>query len=195
MEMRLSEKHIQLVQRNGNLFVRSTQTTSFPSSIATFSTPVQYGVSRVGKPDTLIRLQHNLSIENYTLALSGTVTGMSCDPQNWLINKATVSRDTTLGYVAPPPIDPNPAALFNLEGYSKITAGPNPVRSSLFISNPAHSSGLILLRDLQGKLLLTQNLDSVNELNFAAYAGGVYLISITDENGQERWTQKVIKKD
>lgn len=182
-------------QRNGNLFVRSTQTTSFPSSIATFSTPVQYGVSRVGKPDTLIRLQHNLSIENYTLALSGTVTGMSCDPQNWLINKSTVSRDTTLGYVAPPPIDPNPAALFNLEGYSKITAGPNPVRSSLFISNPAHSSGLILLRDLQGKLLLTQNLDSVNELNFAAYAGGVYLIIITDENGQERWTQKVIKKD
>lgn len=186
--------NVRFHQRNGNLLLRSSQSTSFPSSVAVFTTPVQYSVSRLGKPDTLIRLPHAIAVENYTLAMTGTITGVVCDPQNWLINKSTVSRDTTLGYVAPPPVDPNPAGLAVNENFTTISIGPNPVKQLLRISNPANLSGSLYLYDLQGRLLKEQKLSSDCELDLENCAAGVYLLQIKDDSGKERWTQKVIRK-
>lgn len=182
-------------QRNGTFLLKSTQTTSFPSSVPIFITPLEYGISRIGLPDTIVRLQHNLPIENYSLALTGTVTAVSCDPRNWVINKSTVSRDTSLGYVAPPPVDPNPVGLLNTERFRTISAGPNPFKATLQISNPSQANGRLELRDLQGKVVAEQELTSQNELQTGGLAVGVYVLSIFDEQGTERLTQKVLKKD
>jgi len=181
-------------QRNGNLLLRSTQSTSFPSSIAVFNTPLEYGVSRMGMQDTLIRLQHSIPIENYTIALNGTVTGVSCDPRNWLINKSTVQRDTTLGYVAPPPVDPNPAGISAIQAVAALSAGPNPAKQFVIISNPGRLSGTALLRDLNGKLISEQVLTEQTEISLEAVSAGLCLLSVRDESGVERWSQKVLKK-
>ena len=55
--------------------MKSTQTQSMPSSVPLFKTPVDYRISRTGMTDTILRLQHNVGVENYTLSLNGTVTG------------------------------------------------------------------------------------------------------------------------
>ena len=43
-------------------------------------------------------------LETYSINLTGTVTSISCDPNNWIINKTVgPTRDATLGIAPPTP--------------------------------------------------------------------------------------------
>ena len=179
-------------QRNGNFLLKSTQSTSAPSSIPLFTTPIEYAVSRLGKVDTIIRLNHAQTIENYTLAMNGQVTGVTCDPKNWLINKSTVARDTMLGYVPAPP--PSTVGFTEAEKIANISAGPNPVKSIYTLTNPQKFEGQVFVYDQNGKLVLQQNLGSYNEISFENLASGIYTVSLRDNFNTERWTQKVLHK-
>lgn len=178
-------------QRNGNFLLKSTQSTSAPSSIPLFTTSIEYAVSRLGKVDTIIRLNHGQAIENYTIAMNGQVTGVTVDPKNWLINKSTVARDTSLGYVAPPP---STVGMFEAETIASISSGPNPVKSIYTLTNPQKFVGQIYVYDQSGKLVLKQPLHAYNEIDFENLANGIYIISLRDNSDTEQWSQKVIHK-
>jgi aminopeptidase N len=182
-------------QRNNNTFyLKSSQSTSMPSSVPVFIIPVEYAIKRIGKPDTIVRLPHTVAVENYTIPLTGTVTGVSVDPNNWIINAASVSRDTSLGYVAPPPVDPNPVGLQESTNWTQIAAGPNPVKQVYTIEVPSGLVGTVQVMDLHGKLVLQQSVGVHTELNLEHLPEGVYLVSIRDQSNQERWSTKVMKK-
>jgi hypothetical protein len=62
-----------------------------------FITPVDYKIRRTALPDTIVRLTISQNIQYYTLPLTGTVTNIFVDPDNWILNKLdSVAKDVSL---------------------------------------------------------------------------------------------------
>ena len=170
-------------------FIKSDQTTSMPFVTPIFKTPMQYKISRSGKPDTTIRVNHNQPSHTYTLALTGTVTGVSCDPNNWIINKTIgPARDATLGIT--PVVDPN--GITAITGTAEITIGPNPVRSTLLINNTGNLPGKVCVYDLAGKMIVEKPLSGTVLIDLTTIAPAVYVVKVYDSGGNEVRSQKII---
>jgi aminopeptidase N len=173
--------------------IKNTQTVSFPSATSIFITPLEYRISRSGYADTTIRLLHTNSVEIYTISLSGSVTAISVDPKNWIINKTVgPTRDATLGVtVVDPPIDTT--GLDEAASFSEIKIGPNPTKGTVLISNLGEAKGTIRIFDLSGKQLIEKTLLTDASIDLGSFASGIYLIKIYDEKKEERISQKLIK--
>ena len=73
--------------QNGNELIFSlNQTTSAPSSISLFTTPVNITVERQTLPDTIIRLAVDQNTEYFVGDVAGTITGLKIDEANWIVN-------------------------------------------------------------------------------------------------------------
>lgn len=171
---------------SGNSFIlKSTQTTSFASSIPLFITPMEYKITRTGYPDTTVRVMHSNAIETYTYNLLGTVTGVICDPNNWVINK-----------VIGPTFDASLGMKENQNLSSTIKIGPNPTKGVLTITNEQLIEGKAQLFDVNGKLLLEKNLEAKINFDLTNYSNGIYFIKLFDQNGNENenFSQKIIKE-
>jgi aminopeptidase N len=163
--------------------IKSTQTTSFPSSVPLFITPMEYKLTRAGFPDTTIRVMHSNAIETYTINLLGTVTSVVCDPNNWVINKVTgPTFDSSLGF------NEIGALVYD------IKIGPNPTKGVFAINSSQAIEGKVKIVDISGKILLDKKLESETTIDISAYANGIYLVKITDLNGNEKYSQKIIKE-
>jgi len=163
--------------------IKCTQTTSFPSSVPLFITPMEYKLTRTGFPDTTVRVMHSNAVENYTFSLLGTVTGVVCDPNNWVINKVIgPTFDSSLGF------DELGASVYD------IKIGPNPTKEIVAINTTQSFEGRVIVLDINGKQLIDKKLGSETTLDISAYANGIYLVKITDANGIEKYSQKIIKE-
>ena len=163
--------------------IKSTQTTSFPSSVPLFITPMEYKLTRTGFPDTTVRVMHSNAVENYTFSLLGTVTGVVCDPNNWVINKVIgPTFDSSLGF------DELGASVYD------IKIGPNPTKGIVAINTTQSFEGRVIVLDINGKQLIDKKLGSETTLDISAYANGIYLVKITDASGKEKYSQKIIKE-
>lgn len=168
---------------NGNTFtLQSTQSASFPSSVPLFITPMEYKLSRTGFPDTTVRVMHSNAVENYTFNLQGTVTGIVCDPNNWVINKVT---GPTLSYVGINELENNNAGF-------KI--GPNPTKGILYVQNPKNKKGSLKVIDATGKLILEKKTESEITFDLNTYPNGIYFVTYFDANNNEHYAQKIIKE-
>jgi aminopeptidase N len=169
----------------GNMLVlKSNQTTSFPSSVPLFVTPMEYKISRAGYSDTLVRLNQTQNTELYYIPLQGTVTAIVCDPNNYVINK-----------VNGPTVDPSLSVGVNeLSGEStNILIGPNPFSNELIVSNSPVDGCLINVSDIQGRLVFSQKLTTNSVIGLRDLRSGTYLVSIIDKNGLEIFKEKLIK--
>ncbi|MDI1353912.1 MAG: M1 family aminopeptidase [bacterium] len=177
-------------------FMKSTETVSLPSVTPLFITPMQYKISRISKADTTVRLNQNTALDSYKFPLTGTITQIVCDPNNWIINKAVgPSRDFTLGVLPTPTAPPNTAGIEETnQNYEAIRIGPNPTKEALYITNPLHASGKLQLFDVTGKLLEEKALCSENYLNLKELVSGFYLLRILDSADKERCSQKIIRE-
>ncbi|MBA3662662.1 MAG: T9SS type A sorting domain-containing protein [Bacteroidetes bacterium] len=162
-------------------YIKSTQTTSFPSSVPLFITPMEYKLTRSGAPDTIVRVNHVNAIENYSFTVLGTVTGLTCDPNNWVINK-----------VVGPTVD----ATLNINEMEnkldQVNIGPNPTKGSVTISGDA-VDGSIEVRDLNGKQLLKTNVTGNSSIDLGNFSNGVYTLKYSDKNGNS-FIKKIVKQ-
>lgn len=167
----------------GKLYLKSAQTTSSASSVPLFITPMEYKVSRTAMPDTTIRVQHNVNIENYVVSLLGTVTSVTVDPNQWVINKVVgPTKDLTLGLP---------------EGYAinpEITITPNPNNGVFEMNSSIDISGVIEIYDVTGKLVHKETAKQKNKIDISSQASGVYSIVIKDEKGLQLKATKVVKE-
>lgn len=163
--------------------IKSTQSTSVPSSVPLFITPMEYKITRSGAPDTTVRVTHSNTTEYYSFSLAGTVTGVVCDPNNWVINK-----------VVGPTLD---GTLIGLNETSNepvtISVGPNPMRNNIKINNSL-LNGKLEVFDMAGKKVLQLNLSSEMNVDLSRYSEGVYLLKFTDNRGVEKFSQRIIKQ-
>lgn len=167
---------------NNVFYLKSTQTTSKPSSVPVFMTHVDYKIFRASMPDTIIRLYHGQSVENYTLALTGSVTAISVDPNNWILNKVgTIVKDVTLSTKA---IDEEDIAIF---------VGPNPTSDALNISTTKNEKVQVEVFDMSGKLILKQPFNQHIEFDISKVANGIYSVQIKDMDNTVLKTTKIVK--
>ncbi|MCE3228833.1 MAG: hypothetical protein K0S32_3384 [Bacteroidetes bacterium] len=164
-------------------FIKSTQATSVPSSVPLFITPMEYKITRSGAPDTTVRVTHSNTIEFYSFNLLGTVTGVTCDPNNWVINK-----------VVGPSLDATLIGIEETEStFAHISIGPNPTRNSVSINNVS-IEGKVEICDLSGKKLSEKELKDGMSIDLGNYASGVYFVKLSDKNGKEKYSQKIVKQ-
>ncbi|MBI2720970.1 MAG: T9SS type A sorting domain-containing protein [Bacteroidetes bacterium] len=164
-------------------FIKSTQSTSVPSSVPLFITPMEYKITRSGAPDTTVRVTHSNTTEFYSFNLTGTVTGVVCDPNNWVINK-----------VVGPTLDGTLVGLSEtINEVISINIGPNPTRNYLKINNSI-ANGKLEVFEMGGKKVLQLNLTKEMNVDFSGFCDGVYILKFTDNQGLEKYTHKIIKE-
>jgi aminopeptidase N len=179
---------------NQQCFIKTTQTVSMPNITPLFITPIEYRLSRAnGKPDTTIRVMHNLAIETYTIGLKDSVTGIVCDPNNWLINRTIgPARDATLGVTAAPI---NTLAIEEENTDLQYRIGPNPTKESIEIFNDGKLTGAkVFLYNIEGKLLIQSILEKKTIINLSNLKPNIYIVKILDIKGQEKHTRQIVKE-
>jgi aminopeptidase N len=174
----------------GNTFVlKSTQTQSMPSSVPLFKTPVDYRITRTAMADTIVRLQHNIAVENYTLTLNGTVTGIAVDPNNWILNKVIGPvKDVSLPtgtITAPNGILENTAPV--------VFVGPNPTSSELNVYLYNREKATVEVLDISGKLVLSRAITTQAEFDISKFANGVYVVTVKDASGVPMKVTRIVK--
>ncbi|MEI8138051.1 MAG: M1 family aminopeptidase, partial [Bacteroidota bacterium] len=160
--------------------ITSTQTTSFPSSVPLFITPMEYKITRAGFPDTTVKVMHSNAVENYTFNLTGNVTNLVVDPNNWVINKVIGPTNLSLG--------------IHENVFTNLKTGPNPTKGIFVITNNQNIDGSVKVFDIGGKNLLHKKLESETTLDLSTYSNGVYILKLFDESGKEKHSQKIIKE-
>jgi hypothetical protein len=137
-------------QIGNNFFLSSAQTVSMPTVTPLFVTPLEYKFTRsIG--DTTIRLNHAQATEFYTLNIPGTVTAVTVDPNNWILNK-----------VVGPTHDVNLVGIHENQNQEGIEIYPNPATDKLFINISKIGTYTVSIYDITGKIIRTQTV-SQNE--------------------------------
>ena len=168
--------------KSGSVFyLKSTQTQSMPSATPLFITHVDYRVSRTAMADTVLRLMHGQAVENYTIALTGTVTSVFVDPANWILNK-----------VIGPVVDNTLTGITELE-LASVFIGPNPTSDLVSITVNSNDKHTVEIIDISGKQVLAQSFSNQIEFNVSKYANGIYNISIKNNQNEIIKTTKLVK--
>ncbi len=160
--------------------IQSQQSTSTPSSVPLFITPMEYKIVRSGVPDTIVRVMHSNTIENYTFAVLGNVVDIICDPNNWIINKSTVLQLIGINE--------------NANTISEIKIGPNPTKGIFQITSSLNEVLRVLINDVAGKFTLEKTFERELTIDLSQYANGIYSIKVLDVSGKELQTKKLIKQ-
>lgn len=173
------------------LFLQSIQTTSKPSVTPLFITPMEYWIGRQGLQDTTIRVMHTTNTEFYKIPLHGTVTTISVDPNNWVINKAIGPvEDTTLGM---PPVVVTGMPV-DLSTERALAIGPNPTKNSFEVLNTNGRELNVRIYDLSGKLVQQKVIGVNTSVEMTSLSKGVYLVRIEDTSDKEIFSQRVVKE-
>lgn len=149
----------------GNLvLVQLNQTTSKPTSVATFSTPLEIRLTSA-QGDTVVKVYSNAAQQTFAFLWPKTMTGLQIDPSNHILNKAApATRDPSLAVGA---IQGN-----NLRIY------PNPARDSWMVEGIVPHS-VLQLYSAGGQLVWEQK-DATGNIRIPAQAlpAGHYELNI-----------------
>lgn len=167
--------------QNGNTFyLRNTETVSASSITPLFITPLEYKLTRnIG--DTIIKLNQNAALENYTLTIPGTVTAVTTDPNNWILNKGTVTKDVNLVGINE-----------NESIANQIRVYPNPATNFLFVDSSVSIEDYeYVIFDITGKSILKGLFGQ--KINISDLESGLYFIQITSNENDVLKFAKFIK--
>jgi aminopeptidase N len=166
----------------GKVYLKSSQTTSSATSVPLFITPMEYKLSRTGYPDTTVRVMHSNAIENYSFALLGTVTNATVDPNQWVINKSTVTKDVTLGLPE------------NYVNQPEINILPNPNNGVFFINASLNGNYAVEVLDVQGRIIKQTTVTDHTKIDISREASGVYSVIVKDGNGAPLKSVRIVKE-
>jgi aminopeptidase N len=163
--------------------IKSTQSTSMPSSVPLFVTPMEYKIQRTSAPDTVVRVMHSNQTEIYAFPVLGTVVGVVCDPNNWVINKVIgPAQDATLTDLGCEPLLTTEAAI-----------SPNPSEGIYNLKLNGNSACNYTITDLSGKLVAEGNCVGDVTIDISDQANGIYILKLKKGN-RVLETRKLIKK-
>ncbi|MEZ5018038.1 MAG: M1 family aminopeptidase [Flavipsychrobacter sp.] len=130
---------IKYYQVGNTVHLQINQSTSFPNSVAVFHLPVELQLNATNG-DTTVKLMNTGLSQNYSVTWDKTVTGISIDPNEHIVNRnSLVSKDQTILSIA----------TLNLDG---IKVYPNPAKEVWHIEGVATDTWMYLY-DVTGKLV------------------------------------------
>lgn len=164
-------------QVNDTLYLISKQTTS-STVTPLFVTPVELLVKRaIG--DTIIKVYQQQNDQLFKIPLKGAATFVQLDPNNWIINQATVLKDININGM-------------NELGLAQINFRyfPNPASSTITIESVSQPMQSAQINDITGKQILT-SLNS--EIDIASLQQGIYILTIKTVDGRTSAGKLLIK--
>ncbi len=158
---------------NGNLLLQIDQTTS--SSTPLFTNDLELKFTRFNLPDTTIRVAINGNAVFYTIPNFGQVITLSqIDPNNWIINDASITHDTGL-YVG----------INEVDQLNNITISPNPTMDGkITVAAEGDEELKIRVLDMTGRLILEKCFNKIVEVDLSKEKQGSYLIQISDSKAK-----------
>lgn len=169
-------------QTGNQVVVQLTQTTSMPSSVALFVTPLEIRLGS-GTGDTVVKVDNNAAVQTFTFTWDRTMNGMGIDPNNWILNKTgSIVKDNTLLSVG---------AINNLAG----AVYPNPAQQAWTITGLPSGCSLSLT-DMSGRELWQGNNSNKEKMqvNASGLATGMYLLRINAKDGRSQ-NMKLLKSE
>ncbi|HTN46297.1 MAG TPA: M1 family aminopeptidase [Flavipsychrobacter sp.] len=167
-------------QIGDDVVVQLSQTVTANAGVNLFHTPVEFKLTSA-TGDTVVRVDNSQPVQYFNFKWTKTMTGMSIDPNEWLLNKDLgVTRDITLTGVGDP-------------SRQEIAVYPNPAAQSWTITNlPANTR--LKLYDINGKLLEKAELVSGGTATLHAehYPSGIYHLKL--ETAKQTFSKKLIKQ-
>jgi aminopeptidase N len=160
-------------QMNGHLLLQVSPEGTVPASVPYFTTPVDIKIRSAGR-DTLLRISCDQPVTTVVLPWPDPVVEVVVDPDNWLLNTETVTKDPALADAAylpsPPPfVYPNPAA----DHWRVVLISPGTE---------------LRLTDMAGRTVLRQTItDSSVELPARHLSSGVYLLELRTPEGDRHY--------
>lgn len=166
-------------QSGNSFFLKNTETVSMPSITPLFITPLEYKLVRsIG--DTIIRLNQNQAIENYSFSVNGTVTNVVTDPNNWILNKGTVAKDLTLSTQSVSTT------------FSNVVLVPNPVDDYFSLTELNLTYAELQIFDLTGRLIRVYTEKNQRTFDVRELQTGMYWVKVI--SGTSSVTVPLIKK-
>ncbi|MDB5273932.1 MAG: hypothetical protein JWO58_2299 [Chitinophagaceae bacterium] len=166
----------------GNFYLQLDQSGSDPAVTPLYVTSVECLLTRSGASDTLITIFiHQASQQIVFPAVQGTVTALTIDPNQWLIN--TVDHITN---------DPSfVTAIANEQTAEGITLFPNPATQSITLNVPQNHFDTARLYNAEGVQLSFFLLEGKNyTMNLEATPAGLYLIVLQNGKRQLRFIKE-----
>ena len=155
-------------QINDTLYLVSNQTTS--STTPLFITPVEFKITFAGG-DTTIRIMQNLNQVWFKVPLNKAVSLVTIDPNNWIINRGTATKDVTI-------VGLNESNQYQ----TNIKIFPNPAHQHIQIIG-VNPSSKVLVFDALGKVQISTTLKN-NNLDISALNTGIYWVEVKDGSNQ-----------
>lgn len=153
-------------QADGIVTVAVSQTTSVPGSVPYFVTPVDVQLQSPAG-DTIVRLPLHHSSDLFHIAWNKPMTGLTIDPQNWVLNGVgTIIKNPAVTVAALPPT-------------AGITVHPNPTTAAWQITEIPDQS-VLRLYNAHGQLLWQQETGKQHNVTIPASGlpSGVYILSL-----------------
>jgi aminopeptidase N len=165
-------------QLNDTVYIASNQLTS-TTVTPLFTTPLDILVKRT-EGDTLIRVtmdQINMAMQ---FAVTGHITSLKIDPDNWILNDATVVKDATINGL-------------NDIGASQqvVYYYPNPVKTNLTVQSQTAPIVSMNVYDATGKQLFTTYTTTIEVGHLAR---GLYFFVAKTADGHTQPAQRFIKE-
>lgn len=162
-------------QENDTVYIKTTQTGSAEIT-PLFNTPVDY---RIYYNNTFkqVRVLHDSATRHYKIPVAGLVGSVQIDPDNWIINDATILQDNTTGLRA------KQAATLQLQVF------PNPSSGMLEIKSNSRN-GMLYLSDIAGREVYQHPF--ATQLNLEEIEAGTYFLTLKTSEGSV--TLKIIKQ-
>ncbi|WP_183906857.1 M1 family aminopeptidase [Rufibacter immobilis] len=161
---------ISWAQAGNTLQLRSRQHTSSKET-PLFRTEVEFRI-RMGQKDTLVLVQQEENLEDYVFKVSGTVTGIEVDPNQWLLEAVNaVQYDATL-----------------LPG--QLLAYPNPTTGQFYLKGNRGVVEEVAVFDVLGRHIRTIRSAS-SAMSLADLGAGTYVLKV--KAGGEMTEVKIVK--
>ncbi|HEX8330349.1 MAG TPA: M1 family aminopeptidase [Hymenobacter sp.] len=162
--------------QGGNSFVlRVTEAASEPTTTPFFDTEVDYRLTFANGTTQTVRLRQSQPIETFTFPVTGTVTSVTVDPDQWILDLPTAApiRDNTL-------LATRPAA-----GVAALELYPNPCRDYLHLAALPGTARTAVAVDAVGRVVLRQALSTAQpRVTTQALAPGLYYLRLLGDGGE-----------
>ena len=156
-------------QAGSSFVLRISETASVPGTTPFFETDVDYRLTFADGTAQTLRLHQGQPIETFRVAVSGQVTSVAVDPDQWILDLPTAApvRDNTLL-----------ATRAGSGATPLLTLYPNPCREQLLLAAlPARSALRAEVLDATGRVVLRQAVPAAQpQLDTHALAPGLYYL-------------------
>lgn len=159
-------------QLGNNFLMKSDQTVSMAAVTPLFITDIEYKIKRLlPYLDTVVRVNHALVTEWYNFNIPGTVTSVVIDPNQWILNKGTATKDLSL------------VSIDRLGSLADVKIFPNPAKDFISFQSNTNMAQYEVVNINGVKIFTDKITSSTTCFSLVDFSNGIYFLILKEKNG------------